>query len=111
MVISGIGLSTPEEPKDVKNFIKSVRAGLGESPNMDYDSLAVWSFNRLPKYLWKLWGDELIKRGITWQKFLRILKLHTIDIVEWALRDSLSWEELVKRIEKSIDSYSRSGNR
>jgi len=107
----GLPLPTPEEPTDIKSFIRSVRAGLGDSTNVDYDSLAVWSFNKLPKYLWETWRDELLKIGITWQGFLRILRLHTIDIIEWALRDSLNWEQLVKRIEESINNYSRSGSR
>lgn len=102
-----MGLSTPEEPKDVKEFIKAVRTWLGGgNPDVDYDSLSVWSFNRLPKYLWEFWEEDLKKRGITWQKFLRILSLHTIDIVEWALYDRLGWVELVKRIETTIETYS-----
>ena len=101
------GLPIPEEPRDIKNFIKSVRAGLGGSANVDYDSLAVWSFNRLPKYLWEFWRDELKKRGITWQMFLRLLNLHTLDVVEWAIYDRLGWVDLVKRITATIENYSK----
>jgi len=103
---SNMGLPLPEEPRDIKNFIKSVRAGLGGGTNVDYDSLAVWSFNRLPKYLWERWEGELKKRGITWQRFLKLLSLHTMDMVEWALYDRLGWVELVKRIETTIETYS-----
>jgi len=80
--------------------------GEGSRSDIDYDSLAVWSFNRLPKYLWEQWKSDLKERGITWQKFLRILKLHTLDMIEWALRDSLTWPDLVKRIETSVINYS-----
>jgi len=100
-------LPLPDEPRDIKSFIKSIRDSLGGSnPNVDYDSLAVWSFNKLPKYLWETWRDELEKRGITWQKFLRLLSLHTMDLVEWALYDRLGWVGLVERIEATIKTYS-----
>ncbi len=105
-----MGLSIPREPVELKELIKDVRRRLireGSKESIDYDSLSVWSFNSLPKYLWDHWKDELKGAGITWQIFLKVLKLHTIDVIEWALRDSLSWEGLVKRIETSIENYSR----
>jgi hypothetical protein len=103
-----MGLPLPEEPKGIKELIKAVRARLGDRGSVDYDSLSVWAFNRLPKYLWGHWGDELKRRGITWQKFLKIMKLHTLDVVAWALHDELEWAELAKRIEHTIETYSES---
>jgi hypothetical protein len=47
-----MGLTTPKEPTEIKKFIKDVRARLGSSTNIDWDSLAVWSFNKLPGYIW-----------------------------------------------------------
>jgi len=107
-----MGLSVPKEPVELKELIRVVRARMGREgsrSDIDYDSLAVWSFNRLPKYLWDQWKNELKGRGITWQKFLRILKLHTLDMIEWALRDTLTWLELVRRIESSVTNYSSKG--
>jgi hypothetical protein len=101
-----MGLSIPKEPKDIKELIIALRANLGTDNNIDWDSLAVWSFNRLPRYLWSCWKEDLKGRGITWQRFLRILKLKTIDMIEWSLRGSISWEELIKRLEAIIESYS-----
>jgi hypothetical protein len=105
-----MGVLTPKEPTEVKELIVTVRARLGAGDDINWDSLAVWSFNRLPRYLWSCWEEELKGRGITWQRFLRILKLRTVDIIEWSLRGSISWEELVKRVEATIDSYSRGGD-
>jgi len=102
-------MKIPKEPVEIKELMRAVRARMykeGGCSDIDHDSLAVWSFNRLPKYLWEQWKADLKERNITWQKFLRILKLHTLDIIEWALRDSLMWSELVKRIKKSINNYS-----
>jgi len=101
-----MGLSVPNEPIEIKELIQVVRARLGGDADLDWDSLAVWVFNRLPKYLWNEWGNELRQRGITWQRFLRILRMHTLDMVEWALKGSMPWPELVRRVEKSIDRYS-----
>ncbi|MCC6014472.1 MAG: hypothetical protein LM564_02060 [Desulfurococcaceae archaeon] len=102
-----MGLPIPREPTEIKELIVAIRARLGAGNDIDWDSLAVWSFNRLPKYLWSCWKDELKERGITWQKFLRILRLRTADIIAWGLKDLLSWEEFVERLEITIDSYTR----
>jgi len=34
--------------------------------------------------------------------FLRILKLHTVDAVKWALRGTITWKEFLSRISKSV---------
>ena len=101
-----MGLPVPKEPAEIKALRRSVRKRVGGIDDVDSDSLAVWSFNRLPKYLWQQWKERLKSKGITWQKFLRIMKLHTIDMIEWALENSLSWEEFVRRIENTIEKYS-----
>jgi hypothetical protein len=106
-----MGLTIPKEPTEIKEFIKDVRTRLGSSTNIDWDSLAVWSFNKLPGYLWSHWREDLKEKGITWQIFLRILKLRTLDIIEWGLRNSISWNELVKRLEATIESYSHNGDK
>ena len=99
-------LPVPPEPVNVRDPIVSVRQVLGEEVSgMDLDSLAVWSFNKLPAYLWRRWGSKLKLEGFTWQKFLKCLKYRTEDMVLWALKGSLSWEELVKRL-KVQNTYS-----
>ena len=102
-----MNLPVPEEPTEIKMLIRSVRERLGGS-DIDSDALAVWAFNRLPKYLWSEWKNELKKGGISWQKFLKLLKFHEIDLIEWSLRENLSWNELIKKMEKTIECYSSS---
>lgn len=110
-----MGLPVPREPIELKEFIQIIRSRMSSEDNrsdINYDSLAVWSFNKLPKYLWEEWKVDLKRRSITWQTFLRILKLHTIDMIEWAIRNSLTWEKLIRRVENSINNYStRRGER
>ena len=103
-----MNLPVPEEPTEIKMLIRSVRERLGGS-DIDSDALAVWAFNRLPKYLWSEWKNELKKGGISWQKFLKLLKFHEIDLIEWGLKDNLSWVIVVKRIERTISLYSGEG--
>jgi len=100
-------LKIPSEPKNIKEFIISVRRGLKGSDDIDYDSSAVWYLNKLPKYLWNEWKDELIHRGYSWQRFLRIMRFHTNDLILWALEDKLNWEELVKKVINTLKRYEK----
>ena len=106
-----INLTVPPEPKDVKEFIKGFRQRVEEvEGSQDYewmDSLAVWYGNKLPRYLWSSWKDKLIPLGYNWQKFLRVMRLHTQDVILWSIYDKTSWEELVSKIIDSIERYSR----
>jgi len=105
-VVTNIKFKIPKEPVDIREFIRNIRKGLSDSSDINYDSLAVWAFNKFPKYLWEAWESELRANSYTWQKFLRILKLHTNDVVMWALTGELSWEALIKRIISTLKRYS-----
>jgi len=90
-----MSLSTPPEPRDIKERIlkrKSACSGSG------CDAFAVWFGNEVAKYLWDHWGRELSRSGINWQKFLAILGNHTQELIDWAIRGTLSWDELLKII-------------
>ena len=102
-------LETPEEPAHIKKRIKEVREILSREASIDrlsQDTLSVWFFNLLPKYLWDHWGPALRSNGITWQKFLRLLKYDTKYMRLWAF-DKISWEELVKEIKNTINTEIR----
>ena len=107
-----MGLPVLPEPKDLKEFIKRVRSTVSEDRELeeiDQDNLAVWYGNKLPKYLWNHWKDALKEMGYSWQKFLRVLKLHTEDFIAWALHDTLNWEELIQKVISTLVRYSRKG--
>lgn len=94
-------LQIPKEPQEVKNWIKNAElhtGGLG----VDWESLNVWYGNQLPKYLWGEWKGDLKPQGLTWQKFLRLLKHRTDKIILWH-KGFLSWEVLVKDIVDLIE--------
>jgi len=98
-------LPVPPEPKEIKEFIKKQRGKLGSAPDIDHDSLAVWYLNKLPSYLWRHWKSNLEDFGCTWQKFVKVVKYATDDIIDWALYDSLSWNELVKKLARLLKRY------
>jgi len=100
-----LNANEPRIPKKIIRFeLKTYR-----NTNINYNYI-IWhrglAFD-VASRLWRSWKDELKRRGITWQDFLEILSLHTKDIVDWAIYDRIGWDELVKRIATSIDSYSR----
>ncbi len=104
-----LNLIIPSEPKDVKEFVKGLRQRLEESEkgySEWMDSTAVWYGNRLPKYLWSSWKNELAPLGYSWQKFLRIMRLHAQDFILWAIYDKLTWNELISKICETIERYS-----
>jgi len=100
-----IGLPAPPEPKEIKEFIKKLRGKLGLVPDINHDSLAVWYLNKLPSYLWKYWKPDLESAGYTWQKFIKVMKYATDDIIDWALYDNLKWNELVKKLVRLLERY------
>ena len=106
-----MGLRVPPEPREIKEFIVDVRRRVSGSyvPVESYDALAVWAFNKLPKYLWVSWREDLKMLGISWQRFLKILNFHTNDMILWAIYDRMSWDELVSRIIETINRYKVTG--
>lgn len=95
-------LPVPPEPLDAKERILAVRARLGPGRDVDWDPLAVWFGNRIPSYLWRRWKAELTKEGFTWQRFLRLMKYRTDDLILWA-NGTLPWESFVRRVIDSLE--------
>jgi len=96
-------ISRCPEPVEIKKQILELRSRMGPEEDIDWDSLAVWYGNRIPGYLWTecRWKTILGKRGFTWQRFLKLMRRHTTDMVSW-VRGRISWEEFVHRLEDSV---------
>src|SRR3989442_3141711 len=88
-------LATPAEPKDLRNWMESLRAKQLPDPDIDWDSFIVWAGNKLPKYLWDQWKDNLKPRGFTWQKFMKLLRYRTDISVLW-YKGMLPWSDFIK---------------
>jgi hypothetical protein len=95
-----------DEPVKIKEDNKQLWSVMCDGKNnADCDRRVVWNNNELAKYLWEHWAIELRRNGYDWQRFLKVLKLATGDIVLWSLKDALSWDELIKRISSLLESY------
>jgi len=96
-----LNLTIPKEPIAVKKLI-NLEPKRGMSSGINWASLNVWYGNQLPKYLWLEWKSELKQSGFNWQKFLKILKYRTDQIILWS-NNKMSWEELIEEIVKLIN--------
>jgi len=100
------GLPYTSEPVQIKEKIRRIWSAMCSGGNdVDCDRMVVWSNNELSKYLWSKWSVELRRRGYDWQRFLKVLNLATGDIVLWALKNALSWEELYGKISRLLEVY------
>ncbi len=103
----GERLKIPAESEAVKNvvlflWVEVGKARLGDSIPADPERKDIWSGSTLPEYLWDIWKDELGKKGFTHQKFLRLMKYRTDDMLLWVY-DRIPWRELVDRIIESME--------
>lgn len=73
------------------------------SPHGGSDPLSFIYGNRLPRYLWTEvgWGEELGKRGITLQEFIRLAGRRRRDFVRWAKRE-IGWTDYVAQLLKTL---------
>ena len=97
---------TPE-PIEIKNGMKELMINMMKltSEKWDWQSLAVWGGNKLPRYLWtdQGWKNELTKKGWNWQGFLSMLSKQTHEMIRWA-NDELEWKDFLKIIKADLVS-------
>lgn len=96
-------LYIPKEPKDILRQMNAWRESLPRDEKREHDSFVVWFRNALPQYLWQEWKDELILRGFTWQKFLKLLRMRTDTVLAW-FKGIRAWENTAKDIVELIES-------
>jgi hypothetical protein len=66
--------------------------------------MAVWFKNAVAKYIWSEWRVTLKKNGLTWPKFLKLMKYNTKLIIEW-VDGKISWDEFIRNVKRSIDDW------
>ncbi|MDP3974050.1 MAG: hypothetical protein Q8P92_04425 [Candidatus Daviesbacteria bacterium] len=96
-----MNITSPQEPKEVKEWIKMLAQEASGQDEINWDSLNVWYGNKLPKYLWDEWKVELSPSGFNWQKFLKLMSFRTDQIILWSYNE-IPWENLVKEIQELI---------
>jgi len=92
-------LQTPEEPKQILKIVKTLSSQ--QSDIIDWSSTYIWSGNQLPLYLWDSWRNDLTRKGLSWQDFLRIIKSRNYEAILWT-HGKLSWSEYASEIVNAI---------
>lgn len=90
-----IELCVPPESAALKAQAKRLR-DLLSGPGVEWDPPAVWFGNKIPRYLWAHWKNELKPAGFTWQEFPNLLHYRTGGAVLW-LDGALSWEAFAQQ--------------
>lgn len=94
-------LAEVSEPKEIKDLIRDLRSKLGDVQ----DSSIVWYLNKIPQYIWSVWGKSLRRFGISWQEFLKIVSENNDLLVKWALYDQVGWDDVINKLKSDLLSY------
>jgi len=105
VVVSLMRLPLINELTEIKEKMSQLWRIMCSEINADCDKRVVWNNNELARYLSGNLFIEFKKKIYNWQKFLQVLKLATGDIVFWALKDVLSWSEIVEKVSNLIKTY------
>ena len=95
----GMILNIPPEPTALRAWMQSLKRTAFNDTSINWDAYVVWAGNKLPKYLWDHWKDDLRPIGVTWQKFMRILR-HRTDVGVMWYQGTLPWADFIR---KTID--------
>lgn len=96
-------LNTPPEPTDLRDWMQSLKRSTFNDPTINWDAYVVWAGNKLPKYFWDHWKGDLKAQGITWQKFMWILRQRTDVSILW-YQGKLPWVDFVQKIIELLKS-------
>lgn len=96
-------LNIPPEPTELRDWMQSLKRTQFNDPTVNGDNYVVWAGNKLPKYLWDHWKDDLKSQGLTWQKFMRILR-HRTDVGVLWYQGILPWPDFIQKIAGLIKS-------
>lgn len=92
-------LEIPPEPISVKEEI--VR-GLKANRKLQIMSLKQATWIASPLWSEVGWGKELKRHGITWQKFMVIMRDHYPYFLDWVM-GRMSWSGVMKRLVERIE--------
>lgn len=90
-------LQIPPEPRDLRDWMQSLKRTQLNDPSINWDAFVVWSGNKLPKYLWDHWKGDLKPLGITWQKFMRIMR-HRTDVGVMWYQGVMPWPDFIQKV-------------
>jgi len=97
-----MNLDIPQEPISVKELIKR---GLEAHRELEIASLKQGTWIASPLWSKAGWSTELNRHGLTWQKFMVIVRDHFPYFLDW-VTGRMGWDEamgkLVERLEDEV---------
>ena len=95
-------LQPPPEPVDIREALSELAKTSGPAPYI------VFAGNRLAKYLWDHWKNQLKQMGLTWRDLLRAMSRTVNKALAWITGEA-SWQEYVEAIAETLEASSREG--
>lgn len=97
-----MNLEIPPEPISTK---ESIEKGLEVHRELEIMSLKQGTWIASPLWSEVGWGRELKRQGLTWQKFMVVVRDHYPYFLDWVM-NRISWDEamgkLVERLEDEV---------
>lgn len=81
----------------MRTWMLSLKETTSSNDGVKSDAHIIWAGNKLPKYLWDHWKNDLKPLGINWQKFMRILR-HRTDVGVMWYQGTLPWVDFVQKV-------------
>jgi len=95
----GLNLEIPPEPLEYKEL---VRRGMKAHREVEIANLKQGTWIASPLWSEVGWGKELKKYGITWQKFMSIIRDHYPYFYDW-VKGKMSWDEVIRKLIERIE--------
>lgn len=89
-----MGFEIPEEPVFIK---EQIRRGLEVHRELEIANLKQATWIASPLWTDAGWGKELKKLGITWQRFLSVVRDHFPYFLDW-VNGKASWSYVINKL-------------
>jgi len=93
-------LKVPEEPVEIRVALRALLEAQGGRAKY-----VIFAGNRLAKYLWDHWKDDLHKMNLRWQNLLKSLSRHAGEAIEWIMGER-SWSDFIEVIIADLEAQS-----
>jgi len=94
-----MNLKFPREPISVK---ESMKRGLDVHRELEIANLKQGTWIASPLWSEAGWGRELKEHGITWQKFMVIVRDHFPYFLDWVM-EKISWDEVMRKLVERLE--------
>jgi hypothetical protein len=94
-----MNLEIPPEPTSIK---ASIKRGLETRRKLEIMSLKQGTWIASPLWSDVGWGKELKKHGLTWQRFMVVVRDHFPYFLDW-VKDRVGWDEVMRKLVEHLE--------